>query len=70
MFYKGLAIRSHCIRHTIIFSTGECENRIDTLRSRLRTQSETIRVRNEEKKRLNEEARRLRAEADSACLRY
>merc|ERR1719282_2167608 len=47
----------------------ECENRIDTLGSRLRTQMETIRVRKEEKNRLNEEARRLRTEADSACLR-
>jgi len=53
----------------LLVTIGECENRIDTLRTRLRTQMETIRVRKEEKNRLNEEARRLRAEADSACLR-
>ena len=48
-----------------VTSSGECENRIDTLRNRLMTQMDTIRVRKEEKNRLNEEARRLRTGADS-----
>lgn len=56
------------IKMKLNFILGDCENRIDDLRARVRTQQETIRTRRSEAATLRQEAERCRREADSNAL--